>query len=98
AGLVVIHPACRVHDYRHQQSQGIDGDVPLAAGDLFAAVVAAFFAAFRRTDGLTVDDSHTGSRFLAVLPAHFLPQRIVNPLPNAGLSPTPRSEEHTSEL
>lgn len=69
-------------------SQGIDGHVPLATGDLLSGIVASLFAPFGRSDRLTVDDRRRGRRLLGGRRANPFHQRIVQLLPEPGQSPT----------
>ena len=90
AGPIVILPVRSMHDHRPHQAQRIDGHVPLAAGDLFARVVASFFAPFGRANRLAVDDGHAGRRLLAALLANSSAQGFVNCLPDARLDANAR--------
>src|SRR5262245_14506297 len=67
AGSVVVLPVGAMNDDRPDESERIDGQVSLAAGDLFSRVVAAFVASLSRANRLAVDDGHAGGRLLATV-------------------------------
>jgi hypothetical protein len=69
--------------------------LPLAAGDLLTAVVAAWPADLRRAHGLAVDDCCRGLAVSANRPAVSLAQSGVDPLPEAR---TPRTRPRTRPL
>ena len=77
----MILPVRPMHDDRPHQPQRIDGQVPLAAGDLFARIVAPFFASFGRADRLAVDDRRRGRAPLADAAPHSPAQGVVNSFP-----------------
>lgn len=79
--LVSCIPVLEVgrQDYHHEdQADGIDQDVSLATIDLFACVVAAFFAHLRAFDGLAVDNRSAGLGFASFELAQVFSQVIVN--------------------
>ena len=85
---VVILNACRMDDDGEDQAQGVDHDVPLAAGDFLARVAASTSPAHvRRLDGLTVEDCGAGRGLAAHLASELVPERIVNPLPRSVVAP-----------
>lgn len=61
----LILPMCRMHDNRAKQTERVHGDVPLAARDLLAGIVAPIVAPFGRANRLTVDDGNARRRLLA---------------------------------
>ena len=78
-----------MHDDSPNQSQRVDGDVSLAAGDLFAGVVASFFAPFGRPDRLTVDDRHARRELFAHRLTQPPQECFVDLRPHTGFTPSP---------
>jgi hypothetical protein len=65
----------------------VDQRLPLAAGDLLAAIVAAGAASFRGLDGLAVDGARGRLRITPLGDAMAFTQDLVDPFP--GAIPTP---------
>src|SRR5690606_33474117 len=80
-----------MNDYRQQQAQSIDRQVPLATGDFLGRIVTSLFASLGSANRLTVNNGHRGSRFLAGRLAHFFSQGIVNLSPSTVVSPVPEN-------
>ena len=76
-----------------QQALCVDHEVPLAAADLLAAVVAAWPAHLGGLDRLAVDDRGGGLRCAPHHRAHPLAQRGVDRLPQAAQAPLPEVVE-----
>src|SRR5579863_816867 len=89
ASSVIILPVCSMHHERPHQTERVDGQMPLAAGDLFPGVKATFLASFRCANRLAVDDRHTGRRLLASLLANPPAESLVNCRPDTISTPTP---------
>src|SRR5262245_28395501 len=90
----MVLPRRSMHSDRPDQSQRVDSDVPLAAGDLFPGIIAAFFPAFGGADRLTIDDRDAGRRFFAALLTNSSAQHLMNALPDASLTPAPKGRVH----
>ena len=88
-GSVLILPIRSMHHDGPDQPKRIDGQVALAAGDLFACVVTAFLAALGRANRLAVDDGRRGRRFFSNGLTNLHPQRVVNAFPGSVVSPVP---------
>ncbi len=69
------------------EALGVDEQMPLAALDLLAAVVAAHAANAGRLDGLAVDDASAGLGIAAQAHPQPLPQHQMDPLPGAVEAP-----------
>jgi hypothetical protein len=74
-------------NHRQQQSHRIHDNMPLATGDLLAAVVAALLAPFGAFDALAVDAGGAGRRLSASRQANFDPQAGDDTVPGSVRDP-----------
>src|SRR6185295_4162573 len=63
--------------------------MPLATSDLFARIVASFFATLCSTDRLTVHDRHAGCRLFAALLTDSSAESFMDSLPDPVSTPAP---------
>ncbi len=76
-----------MHHHLEQQTQRIDQNMPLAAIDLLAAVIAMRPALFGRLHRLAIDNGRAWRRLASDRATHALTQDMVNALPDASPSP-----------
>ena len=71
-----------MNHHGQQQPQRVDDDVPLAPFDRLASILASLSAHQRRLHTLRVDDGCRGAGIAPFFQADFLPQGIVQLLPD----------------
>jgi hypothetical protein len=76
-----------MHHAGYQPTQDIDEQVPLAAADFLAGIVAAFGAALGGLDRLAVEDACGRRRLPAGLPAYLGVEGVMNALPQSADAP-----------
>ena len=82
-------------DHRHQESQGIHEQVPLASIDQFGLVEAPNARHGRRFDALAVQTTRRGLLMPAGLASHLRSQRVMDPLPSVIIPPVAEVAIHT---
>ena len=88
----MILPVRSMDDDGQHQAKRIDGQMSFTSGDFLAGVVASFVAAnFGRLHALTIDNHRSRGRLFACLLSQAFAQFVVERLPNAFLSPTPKN-------
>src|SRR4051794_19204670 len=86
-GTVAVLDVGRMDHGGHDQAQGVDDDVPLAAVDLLVRVLAVRPALLGGLDALAVDDPHAGALLAAGTAADSVAQGVVDLGPGAVVAP-----------